>query len=110
MSTAQLLYRRQRHRRISGDGIRAEASYRELANLDGGTLESCEHRFGLRHSSTLEAVQELVKNLLDVRFYDEAEANMRRVLLSYEAMAGVNYVKTTEAFEILAAIRANSTT
>lgn len=137
-------------RRISGDGIRAEALCAEIANLDGGTSESAastlqdqfpsddidiealrllrkiaheesnseeeldlskqiaaiqEQRFGLKHPSTLEAVQELAKNLVDVGFFDEAEANIRRVLLSYENTAGASYVKTTEAFEILAAIR-----
>ncbi|KAI2469185.1 hypothetical protein F4781DRAFT_395521 [Annulohypoxylon bovei var. microspora] len=64
-----------------------------------------EYRLGNKHSGTLEAVQQLAKDLVEVGFYDEAEANMRRVLLSYENMAGANYIKTTEAFEVLASIR-----
>ncbi|KAI1452950.1 hypothetical protein F4805DRAFT_445289 [Annulohypoxylon moriforme] len=64
-----------------------------------------EYRLGHKHPDTLDAVQQLARDLVEVGFYDEAEANMRRVLLSYENMAGANYIKTTEAYEILASIR-----
>ncbi|KAI0880981.1 uncharacterized protein GGS22DRAFT_173908 [Annulohypoxylon maeteangense] len=64
-----------------------------------------EYRLGHKHPSTLDAVQQLAKDLVEVGFYDEAEANMRRVLLSYENMARANYTKTTEACETLASIR-----
>lgn len=64
-----------------------------------------EYRLGHKHLGTLDAVQQLAKDLAEVGFFDEAEANMRRVLLSYENMAGANYIKTTEAYEVLASIR-----
>ncbi|KAI1207405.1 uncharacterized protein F4807DRAFT_434469 [Annulohypoxylon truncatum] len=64
-----------------------------------------EYRLGNKHPGTLDAVQQLAKDLIEVGFYDEAEANMRRVLLSYENMVGANYVKKTEACEVLASIR-----
>ncbi|XXH02807.1 hypothetical protein Hte_009194 [Hypoxylon texense] len=82
-----------------------ESNSEEELDLSKQIAAIQEQRFGLTHLSTLEAVQELAKNLVEVGFYDEAEANIRRVLLSYENTAGANYVKTTEAFEILAAIR-----
>ncbi|XDG04861.1 hypothetical protein ABKA04_004476 [Annulohypoxylon sp. FPYF3050] len=64
-----------------------------------------EYRLGHKHPGTLDAVQQLAQDLVEVGFYDEAEANMRRVLLSYENMAGANYIRTTEAYEVLASIR-----
>lgn len=82
-----------------------ESNSEEELDLSKQIAAIQEQRFGLVHLSTLEAVQELAKNLVEVGFYDEAEANIRRVLLSYENTAGANYVKTTEAFEILASIR-----
>ncbi|KAI0836143.1 hypothetical protein F5Y06DRAFT_274287 [Hypoxylon sp. FL0890] len=64
-----------------------------------------EYRLGHMDPGTLEAVQELAKDLVEVGFYDEAEANMRRVVLSYENLVDASYVKKTEAYEVLASIR-----
>ncbi|KAI1779072.1 hypothetical protein F4818DRAFT_455273 [Hypoxylon cercidicola] len=82
-----------------------ESNSEEELDLSKQIAAIQEQRFGIMHLSTLEAVQELAKNLVEVGFYDEAEANIRRVLLSYENTAGASYVKTTESFEILASIR-----
>ncbi|KAI1385261.1 uncharacterized protein F4822DRAFT_432109 [Hypoxylon trugodes] len=63
-----------------------------------------EHRFGYKDQNTLEAVKELSLDLIEVGFYDEAEAHIRRVLLSYENMPETNYVKKAVALEILATV------
>ncbi|OTA95975.1 hypothetical protein M434DRAFT_28270 [Hypoxylon sp. CO27-5] len=48
---------------------------------------------------------ELAKDLVEVGFYDEAEANMRRVALSYENMDITSYVEKTEVHEVLASVQ-----
>ncbi|KAH8648676.1 hypothetical protein BX600DRAFT_442963 [Xylariales sp. PMI_506] len=80
-------------------------SEQELA-LSKQIATAQEDNLGPMHTKTLEAVQELARGQVEVGFYDEAESNIRRVLLSYEnAPGGASSVKTTEALEILASIR-----
>ncbi|CAO2658489.1 Nn.00g062120.m01.CDS01 [Neocucurbitaria sp. VM-36] len=70
-------------------------------------IEAQEDRSGPLSSSTLESIEEISHRLIDQGFLDEAEARLRRVLISYQKLRGTHHKSTAQVAEQLASICAS---